>query len=419
MKKKRKKIKGMATLLDVFLHGHYIGQLSLLAGEQTFFSFAEDYIQNPSQLVLSQSFRAKGGEIITQTRPIRTLLHPFFSNLLPEGQLRAYLAAQHYINPQREFGLIAVLGADLPGAITIFPATREAYHQDVKNNCKEISDKKSPYRFSLAGIQLKFSATVKKKGGLTISSPGGTWIVKLPSTHFLQVPENEFAIMTLAQRIGIEVPEFRLIDIKDIEGLPDLGPLQGNRALAIKRFDRGADNARIHMEDFAQVYGLYPEQKYDKITYAHMAHMVWTLCGERGLTEYIRRLVFSILIGNGDMHLKNWSFLYPDGRTPVLSPAYDLLSTVPYIPGDHLALTLVKTKLMRLCDEQLFYKLAQRAQLPEDLVLNTVRYTTEATKQSWAVLKKEIDVDQNIIAAIDKHIASVPFFAKASKGKPL
>jgi serine/threonine-protein kinase HipA len=46
-----------------------------------------------------------------------------------------------------------------------------------------------------------------------------------------------------------------------------------------------------------------------------------------------------VLIGNGDMHLKNWSLLYPDGRTPVLSPACDLVATFPYIPNDSLALT--------------------------------------------------------------------------------
>ena len=57
------------------------------------------------------------------------------------------------------------------------------------------------------------------------------------------------------------------------------------------------------------------------------------------MPEFVRRLVFSVLIGNGDMHLKNWSLLYPDGRTPLLSPAYDFVSTVPYIPGDSLALS--------------------------------------------------------------------------------
>ena len=74
--------------------------------------------------------------------------------------------------------------------------------------------------------------------------------------------------------------------------------------------------------------------------------MVWTLTGEKGLVDFIRRLVFSIKIGNGDMHLKNWSFIYTDGKKPQLAHAYDFVSTVPYIPNDSLALSLAETKDM-------------------------------------------------------------------------
>ncbi len=143
------------------------------------------------------------------------------------------------------------------------------------------------------------------------------------------------------------------------------------------------------MEDFAQVYGLYPEKKYNKVSYTNIANMILTLCGEKGLTEYIRRLVFNILVGNGDMHLKNWSFLYPDEKTPVLSPAYDLLSTAPYLPGDNLALTLVKTKQMDLCTVDVFKALARKANLPEHIVLSTMKITVEATRDNWSTLKKK------------------------------
>ena len=346
----------MIKSLDVFLQERCIGQISLLPGESTFFSFEEDYITNSNRPILSQSFISKTGELIPQTKPTRIRLHPFFSNLLPEGHLRDYLAAKNHVKPEREFSLIEALGVDLPGAVIIQPSTEASSQSEIRETPEEIPPERPPYRFSLAGIQLKFSALAERHGGLTIpaSGVGGTWIVKLPSVNFFQVPENEYAMMMLARQVGIEVPECRLISLEDIEGLPALGPLQGHFALAVKRFDRGPDHTRIHMEDFAQVYGLYPEQKYNNVSYTNIAHMVWTLCGEKGLAEYIRRLVFSILIGNGDMHLKNWSFLYPDGHTPILSPAYDLLSTIPYIPGDNLSLTLVKTKEMHLCNENVF-----------------------------------------------------------------
>lgn len=399
----------MIKSLDVFLQKQCIGQIILLPGDSTFFSFEEDYIKNADRPILSQSFVSKTGKIIPQTKPTRLRLPPFFSNLLPEGHLRDYLAAKNQVKPEREFSLIEALGVDLPGAVIIQPSTDRPL-STLRESPEEILPTRPPYRFSLAGIQLKFSALAERHGGLTIpaSGVGGTWIVKLPSVNFFHVPENEYAMMTLARQVGIEVPDCHLVSLEDIEGLPALGPLQGHFALAVKRFDRGPDHTRIHMEDFAQVYGFYPEQKYDKVSYTNIAHMIFNLCGETGLTEYIRRLVFSILIGNGDMHLKNWSFLYPNGHTPVLSPAYDLLSTIAYIPGDNLSLTLVKTKEMQLCDENIFVALAEKAKLPKQLVITTMRETAEATHQNWQQNKQNLNLDQKIILAIDAHMKSIP-----------
>jgi len=75
----------------------------------------------------------------------------------------------------------------------------------------------------------------------------------------------------------------------------------------VKRFDR-SDNGRItHIEDFAQVFGVYSEKKYDNASYRNLAEVFWLEIGESGLTELIRRLVLNTLIVNGDIHLKNWS----------------------------------------------------------------------------------------------------------------
>ena len=71
-------------------------------------------------------------------------------------------------------------------------------------------------------MQLKFSAIEKASGGLTIPARGmgGDWILKLPSLRFDDIPENEFSIMSLAEKVGIEVPETRLVPMRQIEGLP-------------------------------------------------------------------------------------------------------------------------------------------------------------------------------------------------------
>lgn len=203
------------------------------------------------------------------------------------------------------------------------------------------SQHRGSLRFSLAGVQLKFPAVMESSGGLTIPAQGigGSWIVKLPSMRFAAVSGNEFVMLELARAIGIAVPRIQLVSVSAIGGLPaEAARLSGN-ALAVERFDRGPGRERIHMEDFAQVFGIFPEGKYKSVSYSNITKVLWAETGEGGTFEFVKRLVFSVMIGNADMHLKNWSLLYPDTRRPLLSPTYDFVSTLPYIPEDQVALT--------------------------------------------------------------------------------
>lgn len=407
----------MIDVLEVYLAKTLVGRLTLLTGDRAFFAFEADYLNDLNRPVLSQSFLKASGDILPETKITQTKLPPYFSNLLPEGHLRSYLAHRGGINPAREFRLIALLGADLPGAVIVtepgMPLEAMAVRQDhTENKRKTVAEE--PYRFSLAGVQLKFSALAESTGGLTIpaNGAGGDWIIKLPAQNFVQVPENEWAMLHLASQIGIPVPQVRLVSLDKIGGLPDLGVLSGTQALVVKRFDRGdfskgASRQRIHIEDFAQVYHLFPADKYSKVSYANIANMVWTLTGEQGLVDFIQRLTFTILIGNGDMHLKNWSFIYADGRTPQLSPAYDFVSTIPYIPNDSLALSLSGTKNMRAVTLEHFKKLTKKARLPEHIVLNTVRGTVAATRQAWDADHKHYELSGEIQKRIELHMKSV------------
>lgn len=401
----------MIKILNVFLHDNLIGKINLLPGENTIFTFEDDYIQNPNRAILSQSFIDKNLQLITNIKSFRSRLDPFFSNLLPEGALRSYLATRHRVNPTKEFEFLEVLGSDLPGGLVITNSNKISQNGKVIPNIATAYTKNAAYHFSLAGVQLKFSAINKKHNKLTIPINGetGNWIVKLPSINFPQIAENEYLTMSLAKNIGINVPEFKLIHIKDLNGLPaSMNEFNENLAFAIKRFDRNYNNQKVHIEDFAQVYGLYPEQKYNKVSYTNIAALIWVVCQEQDLIEYIRRLVFSILIGNGDMHLKNWSFIYTNQHKPQLSPAYDLISTVPYLHEDNLALTLVNTKKMQLCNIKIFQKLIEKAKLPQQLVLSTVKETSVASKDYWSTMKKHSNLNPKIITAIDKHIANIP-----------
>jgi serine/threonine-protein kinase HipA len=201
-------------------------------------------------------------------------------------------------------------------------------------------DRRHALRFSLAGVQLKFSAVNEARGGLTIPAEGvgGSWIVKLPSPEFEGVPENEYSMMTLARLVGIDVPAIELVDIDTIDNLPRGVANLAGRALAIERFDRRSDGSTVHIEDFAQVFGIYASKKYENANARSIARVIAAEGTDGDIGEFIRRLTSNTLIGNGDMHLKNWSMIYPDRRTAALSPAYDFVSTIAYIPGDQAAL---------------------------------------------------------------------------------
>lgn len=401
----------MTAALDIFLNDKRAGLLTQLPDGRILFTFDEAYINDPNRPVLSQSYFSADGTLLTDTRAYSVKAPPFFSNMLPEGHLRDYLAARGGVKPGSEFALLYLLGEDLPGAVIARPTEGSALPRNAEEKAaEEKTESGQPLRFSLAGVQLKFSALMERHGGLTIpaSGMGGNWIVKLPSPTHDNVPENEYAMMHMAGEIGMNVPEIRLVPLSDIEGLPDFGKLRGSQALAVKRFDRAEDGARIHIEDFAQVYSIFPDNKYEGVSFQNIASMVWTLTGEDGLRDYITRLAYTILTGNGDMHLKNWSFIYRDGRTPELAPVYDMVSTVPYIPGDTLALKFVKTKDMMLCDLRLFEKLAEKAGLPKTLVLNTVRETAEKTREAWARNKAHYALPADIEKIIDVHMKDVP-----------
>jgi serine/threonine-protein kinase HipA len=406
------------SVLDVHLHGRTIGTLTHLQGDRTIFAFSDDYVKDESRPTLSLSFKDNLGGLITNIKPTQRVVPAFFSNLLPEGHLRRYLAERAGINQQREFFLLWVLGQDLPGALSIHPHGAETVPPSADETLPG-NTKPNAYRFSLAGVQLKFSALNNdgKGGGLTIPAEGvgGSWIVKLPSQQFAGVPENEFSMMTLARMIGMDVPAIDLIDLDAITGLPEgIGDLKG-QALAVKRFDRTEDGA-IHTEDFAQVFGVFPDEKYGRASYTNIGRVVGVETGNAGVAEFIRRLVFSALIGNGDMHLKNWSMIYPDQRRAALSPAYDLVSTIPYIVGeDTAALKYSRTKRMNELTADELRHLAARARLPEKLVIDTAAETVQRFRDTWNLESKNLPMAEKVRNSITQHTPSIPLFEELAR----
>lgn len=400
------------SILNVLLHGRPIGTLTRFAGDRTLFAFNEAHLGDEARPVLSLGFKDAFGGLIADFAPTQTKLLPFFSNLLPEGHMRTYLAERAGVNPEREFFLLRVLGRDLPGAVMALPADGEAPPQDVRGDRDRGPDERpeAAFHFSLAGVQLKFSAVNEAAGGLAIPARGvgGDWIVKLPSREFSGVPENEFAMMTLAKSIGIDVPEVRLVDVAAIDNLPEGAARVGGKALAVRRFDRPAAAAAMHMEDFAQVFGVYPDEKYRKGSYRHIAAVIAAEGSDVDVAEFIRRLTFNVLIGNADMHLKNLSLIYPDRRHASLAPAYDLISTIAYIPTRDAALKFSRTRRFDAFTADELAHLAAKARLPERLVLETARETVAAFHRKWAEAKANLPLAKAVVEAIEIHLRTLP-----------
>jgi serine/threonine-protein kinase HipA len=399
------------STLNVFLYDELVGTITNVGSDRSLFALAQDYIENADRSTLSLGFKDSLGELITDFKPTQTKLLPFFSNLLPEDEMRRYLAERASVNPEREFFLLWVLGQDLTGAVTIKPADGEELPPGVSESVDGDNESNDgAMRFSLAGVQLKFSAVQHALGGLTIPATGmgGSWIVKLPSSKFGGVPENEFSMMELARKMGMDVPETQLLNIGNIENIPDGIGQFGHSAFAIKRFDRVDGGGSVHIEDFAQVFGVYPNDKYKKASMRNIAEVIGIEGQEGDIAEFIRRLVFNTLIGNADMHLKNWSLIYNDKRSASIAPAYDFVSTIPYIADKNAALKVSRSKNFADFTMDELSHLAAKARLPEKLVLDTAEETVSRFHEIWQKEKNNLALSSGVIEKIGQHLDTLP-----------
>lgn len=400
--------------LTVLLNDLPVGSLSLDEQSRTEFRLLNSYKNAYPRPVLGQQFLDDPDRVLAA----RTRLPPWFSNLLPEGALRDLLVRQLGSSGANEFLLLQSLGDDLPGAVRLVADANDSGLSEAVLMGLAEHPGASPlaadetWHFSLAGVQLKFSA-LRSDRGLTIpaSGRGGDWIVKFPDPRFAEVPRNEFATMQWARASGIEVPEIALHDLIDIEGLPrSLGPWSETQVLAVRRFDRPEPSRRVQIEDFTQVMGLYPDEKYGKANFEMVAKLAYSLTGIDGLRQTVRRLVFMLACGNGDAHLKNWSLIYPDGLVAMVSPSYDLVSTVQYLPDDSLALNLGKSKAWAAMRAESFLRLARQIGVDETVMAGWVDAACEAIWAAWHLGASEFGYDAHARSLMARHARRVPLF---------
>lgn len=126
-----------------------------------------------------------------------------------------------------------------------------------------------------------------------------------------------------------------------------------------------------------------------------------------GLREFTRRLAFTILIANGDAHLKNWSLIYTDPRVPSLAPAYDMVSTAYYLGArETLGLKFGGTRRFDKVDVTTFERLQRRLHAPQAELAACVAEVVERVSLHWPEHRDQLAVNPDLASSIESCIAA-------------
>lgn len=326
--------------LDVFLEGlpRPVGELAKLDSGSIQFRYVRENLAHP----ISQSLPLREepfGDVATRA---------FFDNLLFENVQRDQIMQRHGLEFGDTVGLLAHLGRDCPGAISVVPqgegpaktpGNLETDYEPV-GNLEDImralrdtrrvpADTKDPS--PLAGVQGKIALAMLPDGRFAL--PKGR--LNVPTTHILKVPSlNEMRQVDhehLLMQIMREVQKHPVAETA-IVGEGDL------RGLLISRFDRQIDGSsirRIHQEDFCQALGLGPSLKYQRngigehvFSAARIGALIEQLDNPAGARQaFLEGTIANLLLGNTDNHAKNHSLLYL-GERPQFAPFYDIVPTI-------------------------------------------------------------------------------------------
>lgn len=234
-------------------------------------------------------------------------------------------------------------------------------------------------KMSIQGVQPKLSAKLNVKDEVfDIVDRGGEYILKPQNNFYPELPENESLTMKLAELAGIKVPLCGMIYSSD-----------GKFTYFIKRFDRYGRNKKLSVEDLAQLAGKSRETKYD-YSMEKLITLLDTFCTFPVIekVKLFRLTIFNFLVGNEDMHLKNFSLITRDNRVE-LSPAYDLLNTTIAVPRtqEEIALPIAGKKRNLNAKILIDYFAKERMKL-NDTIITQVLNKINSEWNNWENLVK-------------------------------
>jgi serine/threonine-protein kinase HipA len=294
------------------------------------FSFVYDHTaQHGCQVSLTMPVRLPGYS--------RGAIHPIFEQNLPEGfvreriteRLRKHIRIDEmlFLALQRDYGIgrLQYHSSRFPAGVAGKEDLAEILQWQGKESLFNELVNKYLLQTSISGVQPKVLVGDSRA---TFHTPG--LIIKSGLDEYPGLAVNEYFCMSAAKKCGLNVPEFYLSDDHSL--------------FVMRRFDLHDDGERLGVEDFSVLLG---ERTVDKYTgsYESLANVVKMYCASprRDLESFFRLIVLSAAVGNGDAHKKNFSLVYDDIRKPEtirLAPAYDIVSTLPYLENDTPALKM-------------------------------------------------------------------------------
>lgn len=310
-----------------------VGTLQEAAGLWSF-QYSAHWLNNPKRFALSPHIPLTAEPMLdgASKRPVQW----YFDNLLPEEGQRVLLAADARLDAADAFGMLAWYGLESAGSLTLLPADAaeqnqghlrplpdDALHSRICGLPKAPLTHAAVKRMSLAGAQHKLAVVLKDEA---VFEPVGA----MPSTHILKPDHpdgdyphsviNEWFVMRLAARLGLDVPDVHRRYVP-------------SPVYVVDRFDRVHGDQgwqRRHVIDACQLLGLDRSFKYSEGSVENLSALA-RACRSPAVARarLFGWLVFNVLVGNGDAHLKNLSFLVSHEGVQ-LAPFYDLLSVATY-----------------------------------------------------------------------------------------
>ncbi|WP_036379634.1 HipA domain-containing protein [Muricauda sp. MAR_2010_75] len=265
---------------------------------------------------------------------------------------------------------------------------------------EELARENVAQRVIVTGVQPKLSLgfTDENKSRLTIvGALNGRYILKPPFSEYPQMPETEALSMLMAKACGIDTVPFILIRLKD-----------GHLAYLTRRIDRDSEGNKFAMEDACQFTERLTEHKYrgsyERIAKAIIAYSQNPIFD---IVRFYEQVIVSFLIGNNDMHLKNFSLISTNRDSYSLAPAYDMISAQLVIPDDPEELALTLNGKKRKITKSDFNGAMAKAHIPIKAIENLWARILSGTKK-WPFLIDESFLKEKqkrkFIALIDKRL---------------